>query len=140
MLSPLPPSRRKPSNERSRSPSRATEFRPDQAASPSAVIISPASDAIARCLRQSKIHWALVGGACCVLLGSSRETIDIDIVVSKPEYVGQIKNLLNADHRFTVEPKTRHTYFHHSGHNPLGIQVLCFPSTNKSPLIREQKP
>jgi hypothetical protein len=128
---PLAPPRRKPSKERSRSPGRVTEFHPDQVVSPSAVIISPASDAIARCLHQSKIHWALVGGACCVLLGSARETTDIDLVVSKPEYVGQVKNLLKADHRFTVEPKTRHTYFHQPGHDPLEIQVLCFPSTFK---------
>jgi hypothetical protein len=133
---PLPPSRRKPSpagrsKERSSSPSRVTEFHPDQAASPSAVIISPATDAIARCLRQSKIHWAVVGGACCVLLGSTRETTDIDIVVSKPEYVRQAKNLLKADHRFTVESRTRQTYFHHPGHDPLEIEVLCFPSTFK---------
>jgi hypothetical protein len=133
---PPPPSRQKPSpagrsEKRSSSPSRVTEFHPDQAASPSAVIISPASDAIARCLRQSKIHWAVVGGACCVLLGSTRETTDIDIVVSKPEYVRLVKDLLKADHRFTVEPRTRQTYFHHPGHDPLQIEVLCFPSTFK---------
>jgi hypothetical protein len=133
---PPPPSHQKPSpagrsEERSSSPSRVTEFHPDQAASPSAVIISPASDAIAHCLRQSKIHWAVVGGACCVLLGSTRETTDIDIVVSKPEYVRLVKDLLKADHRFTVEPRTRQTYFHHPGHDPLQIEVLCFPSTFK---------
>lgn len=129
--SPLPPSRRKPSSERSISPSRVTEFYPGPAASPSAVIISLASDAIARCLRHSKIHWAVVGGACCVLLGSPRETDDIDIVVSKPEYVRQVKNLLKADHRFAVEPRTRQTYFHQPGYDPLEIQVLCFPSIFK---------
>ena len=131
---PLPPSRRKPSpagrsKERSSSRSRVTEFHPGPAASPSAVIISQASDAVARCLRQSEIHWAVVGGACCVLLGSSRTTQDVDIVVSKPEYVRQAKNLLKTDHRFTVEPRTRHTYFHHQGHDPIEIEVLCFPST-----------
>jgi hypothetical protein len=127
---PLPPSRRKPSEDSS-SPGPVTEFHPDQTASPSAVIIGPASDAIAHCLRQSKIHWAVVGGACCVLLGSTRETTDIDLVVSKPEYVRQAKNLLKADHRFTVESRTRQTYFHHPGHDPLEIEVLCFPSTFK---------
>ena len=128
---PLPPSRRKPSPERSSSPSCFTKFHPDQAASPSAAIITPASDAIAHCLRQSKIHWAVVGGACCVLLGSTRETTDIDIVVSKPEYVRQAKNLFKADHRFTVESRTRRTHFHHPGHDPLQVEVLCSPSTFK---------
>jgi hypothetical protein len=42
-----------------------------------------------------------------------------------------VKDLLKADHRFTVEPRTRQTYFHHPGHDPLQIEVLCFPSTFK---------
>jgi hypothetical protein len=45
--------------------------------------------------------------------------------------VRQLKNLLKTDHRFTVDPKTRHTYFHYPGHDPLEIEVLCFPSTFK---------
>jgi hypothetical protein len=43
--------------------------------------------------------------------------------------VRQLKNLLKTDHRFTVEPRTRHTYFHHQGHDAIQIEVLCFPST-----------
>jgi hypothetical protein len=45
--------------------------------------------------------------------------------------VRQVKNLLKVDHRFTVESRTRQTYFHHPGHDPLEIEVLCFPSTFK---------
>ena len=43
----------------------------------------------------------------------------------------QAKNLFKADHRFTVKSRTRQAYFHHPGHDPLEIQVLCFPSTFK---------
>ena len=43
----------------------------------------------------------------------------------------QVKNLLKADHRFAVEPRTRQTYFHQPGYDPLEIQVLCFPSIFK---------
>jgi hypothetical protein len=43
--------------------------------------------------------------------------------------VRQTKDLLKTDHRFTVEPRTRYTYFHHQGHDPIQIEVLCFPST-----------
>jgi hypothetical protein len=51
------------------------------------------------------------------------------MVVSKPEYVRQAKNLFKADHCFTVEPRTRHTYFHRQDHDPIKIEILCFPST-----------
>lgn len=126
---PLPPPPKPYHKERSSSRSRVTKFHPGPAASPSTAIISQATEAITRCLRQSEIHWAVVGGACCVLLGSTRTTDDVDIVVSKPEYVKQLKNLLKTDYRFEVESKTRHTYFHCPGHDRLKIEILCFPST-----------
>jgi hypothetical protein len=45
--------------------------------------------------------------------------------------VKQAKDLLRVDCRFTVEPRTRHTYFHPQAHNPIEIEVLCYPSTFK---------
>jgi hypothetical protein len=43
--------------------------------------------------------------------------------------VRHVKNLLKTDYRFTVDPRTRHTFFNHQDHHPLEIEILCFPST-----------
>lgn len=56
-------------------------------------------------------HYAVVGGAACLLLGSLRTTVDIDVVVLRGETkVARDKLAAQATH-FVVDPKTRHTTY-----------------------------
>lgn len=55
--------------------------------------------------------YAVIGGAACSLLGSTRETDDVDIVVPKG-YTVTVRGLLAKQTTyFNVEKRTRYTYF-----------------------------
>jgi hypothetical protein len=54
--------------------------------------------------------YAIVGAAACVVLGSTRMTNDIDIVVPKGETL-EVRRLFRNQEGFVVEKGTLHTYF-----------------------------
>jgi hypothetical protein len=68
--------------------------------------------------------YAIVGGAGCALLGSSRTTTDIDIVVPRGQTL-ETRKLFRDQERFVVEKGTLHTYFQS---NPrVDIEILTPP-------------
>lgn len=88
---------------------------------PSPQHIIAAARAIAQSLDNQQ-HYAIVGGAACLLLGSSRVTSDVDFVVPKGE-IKAARQLLRAqkDH-FAVESRTNHTNY--LGTPPIEIQII----------------
>lgn len=73
--------------------------------------------------------YAVVGGAACSMLGSSRVTEDVDFVVPRNGTVS-VKNQLKAEAAsFSVDPRTRHTYFQSTP--PVEIEVLAPPALFK---------
>lgn len=81
--------------------SSATEPPPD--------FITAAAKAVA--LSFGSTHYAIVGGAACLLLGSTRQTTDIDAVVAKGETKTARDKLAAQKTHFSVDPKTRHTNY-----------------------------
>lgn len=71
--------------------------------------ISAAAKAVA--LSFGSTHYAIVGGAACLLLGSTRQTTDIDAVVIKGETKTARDKLCAQKTHFSVDPKTRHTNY-----------------------------
>jgi hypothetical protein len=68
--------------------------------------------------------YAIVGGARCALLGSSRTTTDVDIVVPRGQTL-EIRKLFRGQEGFVVEKGTLHTYFQS---NPrVDIEILTRP-------------
>jgi hypothetical protein len=55
--------------------------------------------------------YAIVGGAACSLLGSTRETIDVDIVVPQGATRDARRRLRNEPTLFDVDNRTLHTYY-----------------------------
>nr|POE99493.1 hypothetical protein CFP56_52883 [Quercus suber] len=73
------------------------------------------------------IKYAIVGGAACLVLGSTRSTEDVDFVVLKGE-ISNARKLLSADKdSFTVDSRTLHTY--HKSSPPVQIEILAPPGT-----------
>ena len=103
---------------------------------PSATVpaaINEANDAVTRCLQsRPDIHWALVGGACLVALGSTRNTQDVDVVVAPPNLVREARRTLHQDERFRIDPRTLHTHFTASNGRVVDIEFLSSPGTFKS--------
>lgn len=67
--------------------------------------------ALAVALSFGSTHYAVVGGAACLLLGGNRQTTDIDIVVMKGETKMARDKLATQAAHFSVDPKTRHTNY-----------------------------
>ncbi len=65
-------------------------------------------------------RYAFVGGAACRLLGSDRTTNDVDIVVLRGE-VPAARARIAESSEFTVEPRTRYTWFKGQTHVPIDI-------------------
>jgi hypothetical protein len=138
----LPPQVRKPATNRARpeaSQSRAKSTSPPPPkANPSAQELTDAvleaNGAIARCLEErTDVHWALVGGACLLALGSRRATTDVDIVVSPPNLLGEARSALSTDRRFHTDPRTRHTTYLASNSVAIEVEFLSYPGTFRSP-------
>ena len=72
--------------------------------------------------------YAIIGGAACALLGSSRATSDVDFVVPKGQ-VREARSALRKSTDFTVQPKTFHTHFHSPV--PVDIDILAPPALFK---------
>ncbi|KAH9215534.1 hypothetical protein DL95DRAFT_523215 [Leptodontidium sp. 2 PMI_412] len=73
--------------------------------------------------------YAIVGGAACVLLGSTRATEDVDIVVPQGATKETRQRLKDQAEYFHVEKRTLHTYYKS---DPLvEIEVLAPPAMFK---------
>jgi len=74
-------------------------------------------------------HYAIIGGAACNLLGSTRATGDVDVVVPRGK-TPEARSLLQAETElFHVEKRTRRTWFRSSP--PVEIDILAPPGMFK---------
>lgn len=90
--------------------------------------VHEACAALGACLGKN-VKYAVVGGAACQLLGSTRETEDVDFVVPQGQ-VAAARALIGGDkERFTVEPRTLHTYYKST--SQLRIEIISPPGTFK---------
>jgi hypothetical protein len=97
---------------------------------PSADQIIAAVKAIAHALGTSQ-PYAIVGGAACMLLGSSRLTTDVDLVVPKGETKAARQLLKNQTDHFLVDSRTNHTIC--LGPPPIEIGILTPPALFREP-------
>ncbi|KAE8325594.1 hypothetical protein BDV39DRAFT_194210 [Aspergillus sergii] len=81
--------------------------------------------ALARCEK-----YALVGGSACVVLGSTRATQDVDLVVLRGGILNA-RQLLRAPSYFEVEPRTNHTTY--KAERPVPIEILTPPLLFREP-------
>ncbi|KAK3305115.1 uncharacterized protein B0T15DRAFT_188878 [Chaetomium strumarium] len=89
--------------------------------------VTAAARAVALSLGE-ELHYAIVGGAACLMLGSARLTADVDFVVPKGRTKNARRLLRNQPDRFTVESRANHTYYRtqsqrHTSHS-LGDECL----------------
>ncbi|TVY38399.1 hypothetical protein LSUB1_G006364 [Lachnellula subtilissima] len=70
--------------------------------------------------------YALVGGAACSMLGSSRETEDVDIVVPQDATRNTRSLLRKQTAYFEVESRTAHTYY--KSDPRVEVEILAPPS------------
>ncbi|GAA90146.1 similar to An03g02230 [Aspergillus luchuensis IFO 4308] len=91
--------------------------------------IRAAAMAVANALTQYETY-ALVGGSACVILGSTRATLDIDFVVSQGK-TSNARQLLRASPDFEVEARTNHTTY--KTRRPVQIEILTPPLLFKEP-------
>ncbi|GAQ45907.1 similar to An03g02230 [Aspergillus niger] len=91
--------------------------------------IRAAALAVANALTQYETY-ALVGGSACVVLGSTRATLDIDFVVPQGE-TSNARQLLRASPDFEVEARTNHTTY--KARRPVQIEILTPPLLFKEP-------
>lgn len=85
--------------------------------------------AVANALTQYETY-ALVGGSACVILGSTRTTLDIDFVVPRGE-TSNARQLLRASPDFEVDTRTNHTTY--KARKPVQIEILTPPLLFKEP-------
>ncbi|OJZ83201.1 hypothetical protein ASPFODRAFT_210032 [Aspergillus luchuensis CBS 106.47] len=91
--------------------------------------IRAAALAVANALTQYETY-ALVGGSACVILGSTRATLDIDFVVPQGK-TSNARQLLRASPDFEVEARTNHTTY--KARRPVQIEILTPPLLFKEP-------
>lgn len=82
---------------------------PVQPTKPSPEQIRAAAEVISYSLGDQS--YAIVGGAACSLLGSARETEDVDIVVPQGKTRDARQTLRNQPGYFDVDNRTLHTYY-----------------------------
>lgn len=71
--------------------------------------------------------YCLIGGAACSMLGSTRATVDVDILVAKGATL-KARKVLRADARFQVEKGTLHTWYQAGPGAPkVEIEILAPP-------------
>lgn len=69
--------------------------------------------------------YAIIGGGACIVLGSDRQTSDVDFVVPKGQTIAA-RNLLKQDQEhFVVDKRTRHTMFKCTP--PVEVEILTPP-------------
>ena len=73
--------------------------------------------------------YAIVGGAACSLLGSSRVTTDVDIVVPQGSTKETRQKLKSQAAHFEVKNRTLHTYY--KSVPPVEVEILTPPSLFK---------
>ncbi|PLB50209.1 hypothetical protein P170DRAFT_138983 [Aspergillus steynii IBT 23096] len=76
--------------------------------------------------------YALVGGSACVVLGSTRATQDVDIVVLRGGTT-TARQMLRASSDFTVEARTNHTTYKAVRGRPVDIEILTPPALFREP-------
>ena len=86
-------------------------------------LILEAVSAVGKALKDT--HYAIIGGAACALLGSDRETRDVDLVVVRGG-TAAARARLKSSPGFRVEARTMHTYY---GHVP--VEILAPPALFK---------
>ncbi|KAK3942809.1 hypothetical protein QBC46DRAFT_282939 [Diplogelasinospora grovesii] len=90
--------------------------------------VRAAAAAVAHALK-GKQHYAVIGGAACAVLGSHRDTADVDFVVPKGETKAARTLLKTEQAKFTVESKTNHTYY--LSHPQVEVEILAPPGLFK---------
>jgi hypothetical protein len=88
-----------------------------------------AAEAVA--LAMSDKPYAVVGGAACTVLGSVRQTSDVDFVVIQGDTKAARALLKAQDESFEVENRTNHTYY--KGSPRVEIEILTPPALFKQP-------
>ncbi|KAK4135745.1 hypothetical protein BT67DRAFT_259400 [Trichocladium antarcticum] len=97
---------------------------------PSPDQVVAAAQAVAFSLGSEQLY-ALVGGAACLMLGSSRLTTDVDFVVPKGRTKDARQLLRSQKGYFTVESRTNHTNYRSMP--PVEIEILTPPALFKEP-------
>ncbi|KAN0106648.1 hypothetical protein V8E51_009524 [Hyaloscypha variabilis] len=105
-------------------PSGPGSYQPEQPTKPSPEQIREAAVAINYYLGDQV--YAIVGGAACSLLGSTRETEDIDIVVPQGATRDARQRLRNEPTYFDVDNRTLHTYYRSDPR--VEVEILTPPS------------
>ncbi|RDL35686.1 uncharacterized protein BP5553_06298 [Venustampulla echinocandica] len=85
--------------------------------------VRAASSALGYCLGNQ--IYGIVGGGALVLLGSARETEDVDFVVPQGETKNTRSILRKETTYFEVQAKTNHTYYKSTP--PVEIEILAPP-------------
>ncbi|EHA21063.1 hypothetical protein ASPNIDRAFT_45694 [Aspergillus niger ATCC 1015] len=91
--------------------------------------IRAAAMAVGNALAQFETY-TLVGGSACVVLGSTRATQDIDLVVPQGD-TSDARQLLRASPDFEVEARTNHTTY--KARSPVQVEILTPPLLFKEP-------
>lgn len=86
-----------------------------------------AAKTIARALGNTK--YAVVGGGACAVLGSNRQTMDVDFVVPKGETKAARALLKQDEAHFEVEKRTQHTIFKNTP--AIEVEILTPPALFK---------
>ena len=73
--------------------------------------------------------YALVGGAACVMLGSNRQTADIDFVVPQGKTPDSRTKLRAKPNEFSIAPGTLHTSYKSTP--PVEVEILAPPALFK---------
>ena len=73
----------------------------------------------------------MVGGAAVAVLGSKRTTKDVDIV-SVSGGIRTLRDALPANERFSVDRRTRHTYFNSTTGERVPVDIIAPPWSFKS--------
>jgi hypothetical protein len=99
--------------------------------------IAEAAHALASAISDT-VQYAIVGGAACALLGSHRQTEDIDIVVPKGWTI-RARSALRDAPKFNVEARTNFTTYvsDTTGGTPIPIEILTPPSMFRIPYTEE---
>jgi len=103
-----------------------------------------AARAIAGALPET-LKYAIVGGAACALLGSERQTLDVDFVVPQGSTI-EARAALRKSSKFQVQQGTNYTTYTPEADQaePIDIEILAPPTlfrvdyTAQSPVVQLQ--
>jgi len=94
---------------------------------PTLAQIRAAAQALGHILKDDT--YAVVGGAACAVLGSGRETTDVDFVVPQGATATMRKVLKDQPKYFDVDGRTLHTYYKSTP--PVEIEIVAPPALFK---------